>query len=86
MKQDAIPLSYTPRKFVAHPENHYFYLIEGDNRVYSDEVVAKRVEDLVGFHMVALPFGWLTTFASDARVKLWMTALSGYQQSSSDIL
>ncbi|KAH8814685.1 CPSF A subunit region-domain-containing protein [Flagelloscypha sp. PMI_526] len=46
LKQDSIPLSYTPRKFVPHPENNYFYVIEGDNRVYSDEVVAAKVDAL----------------------------------------
>ncbi|KAJ4475998.1 CPSF A subunit region-domain-containing protein [Lentinula edodes] len=30
LKQDSIPLSYTPRKFIAH--GNYFYMVEGDHR------------------------------------------------------
>lgn len=47
LKQDAISLSYTPRKFISHPTNHYLYLIEGDHRVYSEEAVNKRLQELV---------------------------------------
>ncbi|KAK7053156.1 pre-mRNA-splicing factor rse1 [Paramarasmius palmivorus] len=46
LKQDSIPLSYTPRKFITHPTNHYFYLIEGDNRVLGEDIVAKRLAEL----------------------------------------
>jgi splicing factor 3B subunit 3 len=28
IKQDSIPLSYTPRKFITYPGNQYFYMIE----------------------------------------------------------
>lgn len=47
LKQDSIPLSYTPRKFITHPTNHYFYLIEGDHRVSGEDAVAKKLNDLV---------------------------------------
>ena len=47
LKQDAIPLEYTPRKFVTHPHNHYFYLIESDHRVLSEEAANKQLEKLV---------------------------------------
>lgn len=42
-----MPLSYTPRKFIPHPANHYFYMIEADHRVMGDEAAKKRIEDLV---------------------------------------
>jgi splicing factor 3B subunit 3 len=47
LKQDALPLSFTPRKLIQHPTNRYFYLIEGDHRTYSDEAVKQKVDDLV---------------------------------------
>jgi len=47
LKQDSIPLSYTPRKFITHPQNHYFYMIEGDHRVMGQEAANKRIDELV---------------------------------------
>lgn len=35
IKQDCIPLAYTPRKFVNHPANPYFYVLESDNNTMS---------------------------------------------------
>ncbi|KAG6877888.1 pre-mRNA-splicing factor rse1 [Termitomyces sp. T159_Od127] len=46
LKQDSIPLSYTPRKFITHPSNHYFYMIEGDHRVMGEGAASKRLEEL----------------------------------------
>ncbi|KAF8639781.1 hypothetical protein AX17_001041 [Amanita inopinata Kibby_2008] len=46
LKQDSIPLSYTPRKFITHPSNHYFYLIEGDHRVVSPQAAESRIAEL----------------------------------------
>ncbi|KAF9237558.1 CPSF A subunit region-domain-containing protein [Melanogaster broomeanus] len=46
LKQDAIPLSYTPRKFISHPTNRYLYLIEGDHRVMGEEAINKRLHEL----------------------------------------
>lgn len=46
LKSDAIPLSYTPRKFIPHPANGLFYLIEGDHRVRSDAASAQAIDDL----------------------------------------
>ncbi|KAF8843027.1 hypothetical protein BDN67DRAFT_964913 [Paxillus ammoniavirescens] len=46
LKQDVIPLSYTPRKFISHPTNRYLYLIEGDNRVMGEEAINKRLQEL----------------------------------------
>ena len=47
LKQDSIPLSYTPRKFITHPTNQYFYMIEGDHRVMGQEAANKRIDELV---------------------------------------
>ncbi|KAF7971621.1 hypothetical protein HWV62_20728 [Athelia sp. TMB] len=46
LKQDAIPLSYTPRKFISHPSNPYFYLIEGDHRVMGEAAAAQKLDEL----------------------------------------
>ncbi|KAJ3532553.1 hypothetical protein NMY22_g7695 [Coprinellus aureogranulatus] len=46
LKEDVIPLDYTPRKFVTHPENHYFYLVEGDNRTMSEAVAQDKIQKL----------------------------------------
>jgi len=46
LKQDAIPLSYTPRKFVSHPHNGLFYVIEGDHRVMGETAARQQVEKL----------------------------------------
>jgi splicing factor 3B subunit 3 len=47
LKQDSMPLSYTPRKFITHPTNRYFYLIEGDHRVHGQAAAAQKLEQLV---------------------------------------
>lgn len=49
LKQDSIPLSFTPRKFIRHPKERYFYLIEGDHRVLGEEAVNKRLQEMVSF-------------------------------------
>ncbi|OCH91653.1 hypothetical protein OBBRIDRAFT_792005 [Obba rivulosa] len=46
LKQDAIPLSYTPRKFIPHPTNGLLYMIEGDHRVMGEEAAARKLEEL----------------------------------------
>ncbi|EAU90941.1 pre-mRNA-splicing factor RSE1 [Coprinopsis cinerea okayama7 len=46
LKQDTLPLSYTPRKLITHPENNYFYLIESDHRVYSEEATKAKLDEL----------------------------------------
>jgi splicing factor 3B subunit 3 len=47
LKEDVLPLSYTPRKLIQHPGNRYMYLIEGDNRTWSEERVAAKAQELV---------------------------------------
>jgi splicing factor 3B subunit 3 len=47
LKQDSIPLSYTPRKFITHPGNHYFYMIEGDHRVLGEVAAEAKLQELV---------------------------------------
>lgn len=44
LKQEILPLSYTPRKFVSHPQNSYFYLIESDHRAMSETMIEERVK------------------------------------------
>ncbi|KAF9050403.1 CPSF A subunit region-domain-containing protein [Panaeolus papilionaceus] len=48
LKHDSIPLSYTPRKFITHPDpdNHFFYVIEGDHRVWGDEAAAQKIQEM----------------------------------------
>jgi splicing factor 3B subunit 3 len=53
LKQDAIPLSYTPRKFITHPTNKYFYLIEGDHRTYGEGTAQQKLDQLVCLCIVA---------------------------------
>lgn len=43
--QESIPLSYTPRQFVKHPEQPYFYTIESDNNVLSPATKTRLLED-----------------------------------------
>ncbi len=47
LKADSIPLSYTPRKFITHPHNEYFYIIEADHRTLGDDAAAKKLAELV---------------------------------------
>ncbi|KAH8815835.1 CPSF A subunit region-domain-containing protein [Xylogone sp. PMI_703] len=43
--QESIPLSYTPRRFVRHPEHPYFYTAEADNNVLSPATRKQLLED-----------------------------------------
>jgi splicing factor 3B subunit 3 len=43
--QESIPLTYTPRRFVRHPEQPYFYTIEADNNILSPATKTKLLED-----------------------------------------
>lgn len=47
LKQDAMPLSYTPRKLISHPSHQLFYTIESDHRSYGEDVATKKLEELV---------------------------------------
>jgi splicing factor 3B subunit 3 len=47
LKQDSMPLSYTPRKMITHPNNNYFYVIESDHRVWGDDAAEKKLAELV---------------------------------------
>ncbi|KAE9403897.1 hypothetical protein BT96DRAFT_964384 [Gymnopus androsaceus JB14] len=52
LKQDSIPLSYTPRKFITQTWTRemgpvtYFYLIEGDHRVLGEDAAEKKLAEL----------------------------------------
>lgn len=43
--QESIPLAYTPRRFVKHPEHPLFYTIESDNNVLSPATKNKLLQD-----------------------------------------
>ncbi|KAH8894828.1 Pre-mRNA-splicing factor rse-1 [Thozetella sp. PMI_491] len=43
--QKSIPLSYTPRRLIKHPEQPYFYTIESDNNTLPPELRKKLLED-----------------------------------------
>ncbi|KAJ9222055.1 hypothetical protein DTO169C6_5684 [Paecilomyces variotii] len=43
--QESIPLAYTPRHFVRHPEQPLFYVIEADNNILSPVTRQKLLED-----------------------------------------
>ncbi|KAJ5544523.1 hypothetical protein N7461_006827 [Penicillium sp. DV-2018c] len=45
MLQDSIPLSYTPRDFVKHPDQPLFYVIAADNNVLSPATRHRLLED-----------------------------------------
>lgn len=41
LKQDVIPLSYTPRHFASHPTAPIFYMIESDHRTHSAAAIER---------------------------------------------
>ncbi|KAJ9100377.1 pre-mRNA-splicing factor rse1 [Naganishia adeliensis] len=45
LKQDVLPLSYTPRKMVSHPTLPYFYVIESDNRTYGPAAINRILSE-----------------------------------------
>lgn len=45
MLQESIPLTYTPRRFLKHPEQPLFYVIESDNNTLSPGTRQRLVED-----------------------------------------
>lgn len=45
MLQESIPLLYTPRRFVKHPEQPLFYVIQSDNNVLSPATRQRLLED-----------------------------------------
>ena len=54
LKQDAMPLSYTPRKLISHPSQQLFYTIESDHRAYGEEAAKQKLQELVRFHFYVL--------------------------------
>ncbi|KZS98614.1 hypothetical protein SISNIDRAFT_515078 [Sistotremastrum niveocremeum HHB9708] len=46
LKQTTMPLTYTPRKFITHPQNRLFYMIESDHRVHSEEAVSTKIQEM----------------------------------------
>jgi hypothetical protein len=55
LKQDALQLSYTPRKFTTHPSNTHFYIIESDHRVLGEVAAAEKLQELVSANCTRKP-------------------------------
>lgn len=47
LKQDITPLSYTPRRFVSHPTNKLFYIIESEHRTHGPVATKRLIEEKV---------------------------------------
>lgn len=47
LKQDVIPLKYTPRRFASHPYHPLSYVIETDHRVYGDAAIERIADEKV---------------------------------------
>lgn len=47
LKQDITPLSYTPRRFVSHPTNKLFYIIESEHRTHGPAAVKRLIDEKV---------------------------------------
>lgn len=45
LRQESIPLRYTPRCFVRHPEHPYFYTAESENNILAPATKQKLLED-----------------------------------------
>ncbi|TYJ57480.1 pre-mRNA-splicing factor RSE1 [Cryptococcus floricola] len=45
LKQDSISLDYTPRKFISHPYNPVFYMIEADHRIYGPPAIERILQE-----------------------------------------
>ncbi|KAK9470022.1 CPSF A subunit region-domain-containing protein [Dipodascopsis tothii] len=48
IKQDIVPLSYTPRRLSRHPQHPLFYVVQADSGVYSKGAQERRLEMLNG--------------------------------------
>ncbi|KAG5519797.1 hypothetical protein PMAC_000070 [Pneumocystis sp. 'macacae'] len=46
LKQDSISLMYTPRRFIKHPDEHIFYVIESDHNVLPLNERQKQIEGM----------------------------------------
>ncbi|CED84295.1 pre-mrna-splicing factor rse1 [Phaffia rhodozyma] len=47
LKQDVTPLSYTPRRFVSHPSQKIFYVIESDHRAHGPAAIERMVKEKI---------------------------------------
>ena len=54
LKQDVIPLTYTPRKFISNPYATVFYVIETDHRVYAPSAVKRITAEKASFNAFAV--------------------------------
>jgi splicing factor 3B subunit 3 len=47
LKQDVIPLTYTPRRFASHPYHPLSYIVETDHRSYGQAAIDRIVGEKV---------------------------------------
>jgi splicing factor 3B subunit 3 len=45
LKQDVIPLTYTPRRFASHPYHALSYIIETDHRAYGQAAIDRVIKE-----------------------------------------
>ena len=50
LKQDVMPLTYTPRKFISHPYSTIFYVIESDHRTHGPKTVSRILAEKVSLN------------------------------------
>jgi splicing factor 3B subunit 3 len=53
LKQDVIPLTYTPRRFASHPYHPLSYIVETDHRSYGQAAIDRIVGEKVCWCMCA---------------------------------
>jgi hypothetical protein len=83
LKQDSMPLSYTPRKFITHPTNNYFYMIEADHRVVGESASAKKLAEMVRLPPLHSGFDYLQVILSASKANASTKKSSTSHQRSS---
>jgi hypothetical protein len=48
LKQDTLPLNYTPRRIAVHPSSRLFYIIAADHRTLSPAAAEAKLAEMVG--------------------------------------
>lgn len=54
LKQDIIPLSYTPRRFAPHPHLPVMYVVESDHRAYGQAAIDRVVSEKVSVFILTI--------------------------------
>jgi hypothetical protein len=79
LKQESLPLSFTPRQFITHPTNKLFYLVEADHRTLGPDAARKRLADIASTHATYDCFLLMLLFLTGCR---WRGDRRGDRQSS----